>query len=385
VCIDTSRFYLDGFLYRLTYSESMRRLLTPVVAVLAAAAFAAPGSAALRLAPVASGFNQPVHLASTPSEPKRVYVVQQGGLVKIIQSGRVVSKPFLDLRSRVVCCGEQGLLSMAFHPSYPSVRRVYVNFTNNSGDTRVIEYRVNSTRTRALTSTARVLLSIYQPYDNHNGGQLLFGLDGKLYVPTGDGGDAGDPGNRAQRMNTRLGKLLRVDVKTKAVSIVALGLRNPWRVTLDRTTGRFWIGDVGQGRREEVDIWRPGTISLENYGWRRYEGTLVYNGSTSLYSPSNYVPPVHQYTTHDSGGCAITGGFVYRGSNLPRQRGRYFFGDYCNGRVWSFRLEGGRRAGFREHDRLHVPGNLSSFGEGPTRELYFVAHSGRIYRLAKAQ
>jgi glucose/arabinose dehydrogenase len=362
----------------------MRRVLVALSVAAAAVALASPASAALRLVQVASGFNQPVHVASTPSERSRLYVVEQGGLVKVIERGRVLSTPFLDLRSRVVCCGEQGLLSLAFHPNYPTVRRVYVNFTNNSGDTRVIEYRVNAARTRAVLSTGRVLLRLDQPYDNHNGGQLLFGEDGKLYIPTGDGGDGGDPGNRAQRMNTRLGKLLRMDVNTKAVDIVALGFRNPWRVTLDRTTGRFWIGDVGQERIEEVDVWRPNVTGLENYGWSRYEGTSIYNGSRTLYSPSSYVPPVHQYSHASTGGCAITGGFVYRGRNLPKQQGRYFFGDYCNGRVWSFRLASGRRAGLREHGRLRVSGNLSSFGEGPTRELYFVSHSGRIYRLAKA-
>ena len=361
----------------------MRRIVTPVVLALVFAALAAPASATLRLAPVASGFNQPVHLASTPSERHRLYVVQQGGLVRIIQRGRVLSTPFLDLRSRVSCCGEQGLLSLAFHPNYPTVRRVYVNYTNRSGDTRVVEYRVNSARTRAVVSTGRVLLSIDQPYSNHNGGQILFGLDGRLYVPTGDGGDGGDPGNRAQRMDTRLGKLLRLNVETKAVAIVALGLRNPWRVTLDRTANRFLIGDVGQERREEVDVWRPGTAGLENFGWRRFEGTYLYSGSTALYSPSNRVNPVHQYS-HSSGRCSISGGFVYRGSSVPTQRGRYFFGDYCTGDVWSFRLEGGRRVGFRGHPRLHISGGLPSFGEGPTRELYFVSHAGRIFRLAKA-
>ncbi len=323
-------------------------------------------------------------MTSNSYEKKRLYVVQQNGTVRIIQSGRKLSTPFMKIRSKISYGGEQGLLSMAFHPDYPSVRRVYVNYTNRSGDTRIVEYRVNRQRTRIIPSSARVLLGINQPYSNHNGGQVLFGLDKKLYVPTGDGGDAGDPGNRAQSMSSRLGKLLRIDVATKQVTIVALGFRNPWRVTLDRTANRFLIGDVGQDSREEVDIWRPTTSGLENYGWRRYEGTLIYNGGTSLYSPSNRVDPIHQYP-HSSGACSITGGFVYRGKALSGQRGRYFFGDYCNGRVWSFKIVNGRKSGFREHPSLRVPGNLSGFGEGPSKELYFVSHGGRIFRLAKTQ
>ncbi len=359
-----------------------RAAISLAVAAVSAAALAPTAAPALRLKPVAKGFDQPVHLASTPSERKRLYIVEQTGFVRIIQSGRKLKTPFMNLRAKVACCGEQGLLSLAFHPDYPTVRRVYVNYTNRSGDTRVVEYRVNPQRTKVIPSSARVLLSIAQPFGNHNGGQILFGLDGKLYVPTGDGGDGGDPGNRAQNMGSRLGKLLRIDVATKKVAIVALGFRNPWRVTLDRTANRFMIGDVGQETREEIDIWYPSATGLENFGWRRYEGSLTYNGSTSLYSPSDNVWPVHQYT-HGAGRCSVTGGFVYRGSALPGQRGRYFFGDYCTGDVWSFTITGGKRTGFREHSRLHVPGNLSSFGEGPTRELYFVSHSGRIFRLAQ--
>ena len=309
-------------------------------------------------------------------------MVQQNGKVVIIQSGRKLFTPFMNIRSRIVYGGEQGLLSMAFHPDYPKVRRVYVNYTNRSGDTRIVEFKVNAQRTKIIPSSARMLLGINQPYSNHNGGQVLFGLDKKLYVPTGDGGDAGDPGNRAQSMSSRLGKLLRIDVATKKVTIVALGFRNPWRVTLDRNANRFLIGDVGQDRREEVDIWRPTSAGLENYGWRRYEGSLIYNGGTSLYSPSDRVGPIHQYS-HSSGACSITGGFVYRGKALPNQRGRYFFGDYCNGRVWSFKIVNGKRTSFREQPTLRVSGNLSGFGEGPNRELYFVSHSGRIFRLAK--
>jgi hypothetical protein len=182
-------------------------------------------------------------------------------------------------------------------------------------------------------------------------------------------------------MRTRLGKLLRVNPSNRRVAIVALGFRNPWRVTMDRGTGRFFIGDVGQQLREEIDVWTPGARGLENYGWRRFEGTSLYSGSTPLRRPSRYVPPVHQYS-HASGGCSVTGGFVYRGSRVRSARGRYFFGDYCTGRVSSFLLRSGRRTNLRAHSRLTVPGNLSSFGETAAGELLFLSHNGgRVYRL----
>ncbi len=346
-----------------------------------AASVVPSASAALRLARVAGSFASPVHLASTPREPGRLYVVEQGGTVKVIRNGRVRATPFLDIRGRVLAGGEQGLLSLAFHPRYPTVRRVYVNYTNRSGDTRVVEYRVNAARTRAVPSTGRVLLAVDQPFSNHNGGQVLFGPDGLLYVGMGDGGSAGDPGNRGQRRDTRLGKLIRINPRTRRVAIVAVGLRNPWRITLDRNTGLFWIGDVGQGSREEIDIFRPGAAGLENYGWRRFEGSAVYDGSTPLAAGTRYVPPVHEYG-HGGGGCSVTGGFVYRGSRVRSARGRYFFGDYCTGGVSSFVLRNGRRVGLRSHGGLTVRGGLTSFGEGPTRELFFVSHAGAVYRLA---
>ena len=366
---------------RFAYPGCVRRGLAALLIALAGAVLAAPSSAALRLAHVAGGFSAPVHVASTRSEPSRLYVVEQGGLVKILENGAKRARPFLDLRRRVRSGGEQGLLSLAFHPRYPAVRRVYVNFTNRAGDTRVVEFRVNAARTRAVVSTGRVLLAVDQPFSNHNGGQVAFGRDGFLYVGMGDGGSGGDPGNRAQSMRTRLGKLLRIDVATRRVRIVALGLRNPWRFSLDRRTGLLWIGDVGQGAREEIDVYRPGARGLENYGWRRLEGGALHDPGTRLYARSRYVPPIHQYG-HAGGGCSVTGGFVYRGSGVPAVRGRYFFGDYCTGRVSSFVRRNGRRADLRAHPALRVSGFLSSFGEGPTGELLLVSHGGALYRLA---
>ena len=367
-----------------TYPGDVRRALILLATFAAAGVFVVPAEAALRLVPVAAGFDQPVHVASSASERGRLYVVEQAGVIRVIAGGGVRRTRFLDIRDLVSCCGERGLLSLAFHPNYGRNRRLYVNYTNRAGDTRVVEYRVNRARTRVAESSRRVVLAVDQPYTNHNGGQLAFGRDGRLYVGMGDGGSGGDPGNRAQTIGSRLGKLLRinVDARPAVVRIVALGLRNPWRFSVDRATGTFYIGDVGQGSREEVDIFRPGARGLENYGWRRWEGTHLFHAETRLYRPSRLVQPVHEYATHANGGCAITGGFVYRGPGIPSARGRYFFGDYCNGRVSSFVLRNGRRADLRSHGALTVPGNLSSFGEGTGGALYLVSHAGgRIYRL----
>lgn len=360
----------------------MRIALAASFAALACAALAGPAAAALQLVTVETGFTGPVHVAATKAEPNRVYVVEQRGVIKIVQNGTTLSQPFLDIRSRVACCGEQGLLSLAFHPRYPQVRRVYVNFTNSGGDTRVVEYRVNEARTQAVTATARILLRIRQPFENHNGGQVLFGMKGHLFVPTGDGGSGGDPGNRAQSMRSRLGKLIRINVANGKKRIVALGLRNPWRVSLDRATGRMFIADVGQGSREEVSIWRQRWQGLENYGWRRFEGTLLYSGGTRLHRPSRLRQPIHQYG-HAGGRCSITGGHVYRGSAVQRLRGRYFFGDYCTGEVWSFSVgSNGRKRGLMEHPNLRVSNGLPSFGLGPTGEIYLVSRgNGTLYRI----
>ncbi len=347
--------------------------------------FEASASASFRLVGIAGNYANPVHVASTPSESGRLYVVEQRGVVRVYENRRVRSTPFLDIRNLVSCCGEQGLLSLAFHPGYATNRKLYVNYTNVNGDTRVVEYRSNSTRTRVIESTRRLLFGVDQPYSNHNGGQLAFGRGGYLYAAMGDGGSGGDPRNRAQSINTRLGKLLRLNVNVSGATprIVALGLRNPWRFSVDPSTGNLYIGDVGQSTREEVSIYRPGADGLENYGWRRWEGTYLHSPSTSLYSQSRYVRPVHEYATHVNGRCAITGGHVYRASKIPWARGRYFFGDYCTGEVWSFVLRNGTRADLRAHPRLRVPGALSSFGVGPRGGHYLVDYSGgRIYRMA---
>ncbi len=359
----------------------MRRPAAVLVALLGLLILAGSAHARLDLALVEQGFDDPVHMASNGGQGNRLYVVEQGGLVKIVENGSTLATPFMDVTDRVTQGNEQGLLSLAFHPSYPTVRKVYANFTDRNGDTRVVEYSVNPGLTQVVLTTARVLLLVDQPYSNHNGGQVFFGKDGYLYVPMGDGGSGGDPGNRAQRMTSRHGKILRVNAATKGVKIVAAGLRNPWRASQDRATGLIWLGDVGQNFREEVSVYRPGTRAIENFGWRRYEGNAIYSSGTRLARNTVYQPPKHVYT-HTSGRCSITGGFVYRGKAIPRIVGRYFFGDYCTGEVWSFKLVNGRRADFRGHPGLHVSNLLSSFGQGPAGELFALSHAGgRLYRI----
>jgi glucose/arabinose dehydrogenase len=241
----------------------------------------------------------------------------------------------------------------------------------------VAEYR---TRTRGRAPLrVRQLLLVDQPYTNHKGGQLQFGPDGFLYVGMGDGGSGGDPENRAQNLSTRLGKLLRIDVDKKGADweIVGYGLRNPWRYTFDRANGNLYIADVGQGEWEEIDFTPRNSPGLENYGWDVYEGTHRFEDK----SPSGngeLVFPVHEYN-HDGGRCSVTGGYVYRGSNIPAAVGRYFFGDFCSGDVWSLVVSGGKATDIRQHT-IRVD-SLSSFGQGRFGELYAVSLGGEIYRI----
>ena len=349
--------------------------------VLAAAALVLPGSQGQRellVRPYASGLSALTAIASTPAEPRRLYAVEQVGRIRFFVNGKL-GGTFLDLRDRVVSGGEQGLLSLAFHPAYARNHRFYVNYTDRSGNTRVVEFR--SRNGRGVKSTARQLLFVRQPYANHNGGQLQFDSGGLLYVGMGDGGSAGDPGNRAQNMNQRLGKLLRVDPLKHGAQwqIVGLGLRNPWRFSFDRANGDLYIGDVGQGNWEEIDYRPRAQIStLANYGWRVFEGRARY--SNTALGPGQLVAPLDVYS-HDEGGCSVTGGYVYRGRAVAAASGRYFFGDYCSGIVWSLRVQDGRAVDVRR-EAFRVP-SLTSFGEDAAGELYFATGNGRIFKLAR--
>jgi glucose/arabinose dehydrogenase len=330
----------------------------------------------LHLVTVISGLASPIHAAAPRSEPGRLYVVEQAGRVIVVENGRAV-RTFLDIRNLVRSGGEQGLLSVAFHPNYAQNHRFYVDYTDLDGNTRVVEYR--SDGTQAIDGSRRQLLFIRQPYPNHNGGQLVFGPNGLLYVGMGDGGSGGDPENRAQNPRSLLGKLLtlNVNVSKPRARIAALGTRNPWRISFDRKNGDLYMGDVGQSAWEEID-YRPRAKlgTLANYGWDAWEGRARYE--PKRLGPGTLVRPVYVYSHR--AGCSVTGGFVYRGSAVPAARGRYFFGDFCSGTVWSLRVSGGRATSVRKEP--FTVGSLASFGEDARGELYLVSQSGTIYRLA---
>jgi glucose/arabinose dehydrogenase len=329
----------------------------------------------LSLRAFVSGLEAPVHATGAPGEPGRLYVVEQIGRIRVAEGGRLLPDPFLDLVGSIAYGGEQGLLSLAFHPDYETNQLFYVNFTDPQGDTRVKEYRAGG----AQPVETRELLYVPQPYANHNGGQLAFGPDGLLYVGMGDGGSGGDPENRAQDLSSRLGKLLRVDVDTPGADweMVGLGLRNPWRFSFDRATGDLWIGDVGQNAIEEVDFVQAGEVGeVHNFGWDVFEGSEPFEDKP-LTPTGAVVEPITEYT-HDDG-CSISGGFVYRGAEVRRQAwGRYFYGDYCSGKIWSVAREG-RRVSRRGHP--FEVADLTSFAEDLEGELYILSAGGTIFRL----
>ena len=343
---------------------------------LATAALLVPHQQQLTLQPYASGLSALTGISSTPAEPNRLYAVEQVGRIVWLVNGRVRGT-FIDLRDRITSGGEQGLLSVAFHPNYKRNHRFYVDYTDKQGNTRVVEFR--SRNGRGLKSTARQLLFVRQPYANHNGGELQFDRNGLLYVGMGDGGAAGDPGNRAQNPRERLGKLLRINPLKRGAKwqMVALGLRNPWRFTFDRANGDLYIGDVGQGEWEEID-YRPAAAigRLANYGWHVFEGRARY--SNGALGPGQLVSPVYVFS-HADNNCSVTGGYVYRGHAVVAAVGRYFFGDYCSGSIWSLRItNGGATDVRREPFRVDT---LTSFGEDASGELYLANGGGRIYKL----
>jgi glucose/arabinose dehydrogenase len=347
-------------------------LLGALIASLAGSAQAA--ESVFRKTVYLRGFDDPVLLTHAPGEPKTVYVVEQPGRVLRVRGGR--RTVFLDIRDEVAFGGEQGLLGLAFDPRYSRNRRFYVAYTSDSGRNTVVRYR--SDGAGVVTSSRMVLLEVPDPYGNHNGGHLAFGPDGLLYTSIGDGGAGGDPENRAQDMRSQFGKLLTLDPRRPAAgwSIAALGLRNPWRFSFDRANGDLYIADVGQGSIEEVNFTPRASPGLENYGWDLYEGSRRFEDGSP--STGKLVFPVAEY---DHGrGCSVTGGYVYRGAARRAERGRYVYGDWCSGIVWSFRISGRAAKGLRvEPFRVE---SLTSFGENAAGELFAVSSEGTIYRIS---
>lgn len=372
----------------------MRRLL--VLGLLACSDGRAEGGPSpggqVRLEEVASGLSSPVHLTA-PAGDARLFVVEQPGRIRIVQGGRLLPTPFLDLTDRVRSGGERGLLSLAFHPRYADNGLLFVNYTDRDGDTRIERYRVRaSDPNRADPASAKLLLRVEQPYSNHNGGQIAFGPDGKLYVGMGDGGSGGDPQGHGQNPRTLLGAMLRLDVDAgdpyavprdnpfvgnprAREEIWATGVRNPWRFSFDGRTGLLYVADVGQNRWEEVNVVEAAKGGL-NYGWNRMEAAHCF--SSERCDRSGLVLPALEYD--HSEGCTVIGGYVYRGSRIPALQGHYFYADYCQRWVRSFRYTGGAAADRREWDFGEV-GSILSFGEDAAGELYVLSDGGKVYRM----
>ncbi|MCL9803941.1 PQQ-dependent sugar dehydrogenase [Flavobacterium amniphilum] len=336
-----------------------------------------------------SGFASPVDIANCGDS--RLFIVEQDGLIRILNTnGTINATPFLNITSLTNESGERGLLGMAFHPNYSTNGFFYINYTNTSGNTVIARYSVNGSNPNLANPTGTILLTVTQPFANHNGGTIKFGSDGYLYIGMGDGGSGGDPGNRAQNINELLGKMLRIDVNSGTPygipannpyvgvagsdEIWAIGLRNPWKFSFDRQTGDLWIADVGQNAYEEVNRATP-TESGLNYGWRCYEGNTAYN-TTGCAAQATMKSPLF-VVTHASGFCSITGGYVYRGTQYPNFQGKYFFSDYCKAQI------GVRdNSGNITYSQTFTDNNFVSFGEDMNGELYIASISnGMIYKI----
>ena len=332
----------------------------------------------------------------------RLFIVQKTGQIIICDTvGVKLTTPYLDISDRILTSGsEQGLLGLAFDPKYNANGFFYVNYINKSGNTQISRFKVSTNRNVADISSEKFILSIQQPYANHNGGCMRFGKDGFLYIAVGDGGSGGDPQNNAQNPTSLLGKILRINVTGASTytipannpfvdsanykkEIWALGVRNPWRFSFDAASGALVIADVGQDAWEEVDLQYAKSKGGENYGWRCYEGNHSYN-TTGCLPQSNYKSPVYEYPHSDvTGDCSITGGFVYRGKRYPSLNGKYFFADYCSGIIRTLTMIGGN---ISEQDVLNGDDfAYTSFGEDKNRELFITNYvTGSIYRIAPA-
>ncbi|HSQ38552.1 MAG TPA: PQQ-dependent sugar dehydrogenase [Anaerolineales bacterium] len=333
---------------------------------------------------VASGFDRPLDIQNAGDGSGRLFIVEQGGLIRILQNDVLLESPFLDITERVDDGGnEQGLLGLAFHPDFENNGFFYVNYTEAGGDTVIA--RFTAAGNIADPNSEVRLLGVKQPYPNHNGGGLAFGADGYLYIGLGDGGSGGDPQGNGQNPNTLLGKILRIDVNSGnpyaipadnpfGSEVFHYGLRNPWRFSFDALTGDLWIGDVGQGSWEEIDFLPAGTPGGVNFGWNRYEGLHDYTAGDV---PQNYRPPVFEYSHQE--GCSVTGGYVYRGP-MPEWQGIYFYGDFCSGKVWGAL----HQVSPSLSTVLFETGvSVTSFGVDESGEVYLADRNGNILRLSR--
>lgn len=342
----------------------------------------------LRLEQIGGSFRNPVYLTSPPGD-SRLFVVELAGRIQVIKNGVVMAQPFLDIESRVKSGGEQGLFSVAFHPDFRLNGLFFVNFTDRRGDTHVERFKTSTNMDVADAASALLILKVDQPYANHNGGLVMFGPDGMLYVGMGDGGSAGDPKGNGQNKDALLGKILRINVSrgdSNTISVGgkpevwATGVRNPWRFAFDRTAGLLYIADVGQNAIEEIDVTSASRAGV-NYGWNVMEGDTCYRPSSGC-NKAGLEMPVLTYR-HSAGACSVIGGLVYRGRKVPSLFGHYFYADYCAGWVRSFKYENGATADRREW-KIPNLGNIVSFGEDSQRELYIVSEGGKLFRVIGA-
>jgi glucose/arabinose dehydrogenase len=354
------------------------------------------GTAPVALQLVASGLNFPLYLTAPPGDP-RLFIVEKGGTIRIVKDGALLPTPFLDITPKVSTGGEQGLLGLAFDPSYAASGRFIVHYTDVNGNTTVSAFHVSAgSPDQADPASETILLTVPQPFDNHNGGQILFGPDGKLYLGLGDGGSENDPDGRGQSLTDLLGDIVRVDVtdgsgytvpadnpfvgRTDArPEIWSYGLRNPWRFSFDAATGDLYIADVGQDQWEEVDVApaAQGAGRGANYGWSVMEGMHCFGGASC--DPSRYTLPVLEYSHRE--GCSITGGYVYRGAAIPDLQGHYFYSDFCQGWVRSFRMENGQVVDQAQWPTLAPGGSVTSFGVDAAGELYIMNSGGQVFRI----
>lgn len=368
---------------------------------------------------VATPLNRPVAITHAADGSGRLFVLEQAGRIRVLQEGQLQPVLFLDIQEQVKCCGEEGLLGLAFPPNYADKGYFYVYYTRLDGNNQVSRFHLGPNPDIADPNSEEELLFLHHPtYRNHNGGQLVFGPDGYLYIGTGDGGGAGDPGDNAQDLESLLGKILRIDVEsayqptlqlenslylpllsggtgatTEAYSIPpdnpfrddpqalpeiwAYGLRNPWRFSFDTATGDLYIADVGQNAVEEVNFQPASSTGGENYGWDILEGDRCFNPSSGCIPPPDYQPPVAIYT--HTFGCSVTGGKVYRGTDYPSLQGIYLYGDYCSGRIWGLVQQDDN---WQDQELAITDYNISTFGSDENGELYLAdLSSGQIYRI----
>ena len=368
---------------------------------------------------VSDGFKKPVFVISYPTDASILYVVEQAGKVIVLDSGQKKSKPFFNINKRVVNPfrpgDERGLLGFAFHPDYENNKKFYINYIDNDGHTIVSEFIAQS-KYKADHNSERILLRIEQPYGNHNGGHIEFGNDGYLYIAIGDGGAAGDPLDSGQDLTSLFGKVIRIDINGSPYSIPksnpfygiknareeiwAWGLRNVWRFSFDKKTGDIYYGDVGQNKWEEVNFEPASSSGGNNYGWRHMEASYCFEPKENC-KRDGMVLPIIEYPNDayhpafalgrknqlDVEGCSVTGGYVYRGKKLKGFEGVYFFGDYCSGNIWSFKVKDGKAAEFKNRtDEINIADGeftnyISSFGQDADGEIYIVDYNGAVYKI----